>query len=179
MTKKLFDLDNAITPFKVKNDTDDTLVQLNNKELFSDINDIFSKTKVSGNNAPANVRYFRVSSGKYVIDLDSNSFCPKVSTLLNPKNFDALYLKQLENMIFSESENIDQNSLLNLVYIYSLINTKKYPIKITSNKCNRYLPKITNILNTFFNDNIQIIKSIYTMFNSEIDTKKEAVENKV
>lgn len=166
--KSNIELDNKI---QSKKHIDETV---NNDKLFNDIKDIFT-------NPATKVKYkvfFSINSGKLNINIDNTIFAPNSIVCLSGKSFNKKYMEQLESYIFNNKDELDQDKVYFIIYIFSFINKKLTPIKITSNKYFSKISTIVSILNKFFNDNYSIIFSMYTMFNSLLDTHIENTQVK-
>lgn len=141
----------------------------NNNELYDNIKKIFSEgEKVKKDNI-----YFTISKGMVDFKIDGTIFSPSKLSLLQPKKFEEIFIKQLESFIYNSKEEIDTSKLFPIIYLFSHINKNNYPIKIVTSGYNKLTPKICNVLNTFFNKNYSVIYSIYTMMNSIKDTEEE------
>lgn len=136
--------------------------KLDNDELYNNIKDIFEKDSVVKRN---NI-YFTSGKGKRIFNIDDTIFAPTPIVLLSSKNFEEMYMKQLESFIYNDKDSIDPDKLFMIIYIFNYINKKQYPITITSSKTNKLRDKIIKVMNTYFNKNYSIISSISTMFSS-------------
>jgi hypothetical protein len=123
-----------------------------------------------------NTVYFTSTRGKFEFNIDNTIFSPSKLTLLQIKKFEDIYLKQLENYIYTSKEEIDPDKLFPILYLFSQLNKNNYPVRIVTSNFNKLLPKICNILNKFYNKNYSVVMSIYTMFNSFKDTEEEKNE---
>lgn len=160
------DLNNTISDFQPQ------VINVNNNDLYESIKRVFNE----GQSVKREEKYFTPFSSKYIYNIDNTIFSPNTLVMLSGKRFDEKYLKQLESIIFTDKEELNTDQLFSLVYLFSFINKKQYPIKITSSKFIRMLPNVVNGLNFFFNKNYSVVYSIYTMFTSIKDTEKEAAE---
>jgi len=146
--------------------------------IFEKIKETFIKENVNMNTS-INKKYFSCKNAKYTFMIEKTILAPNASILISFSNFEEKYLNQLESYIFTNKEDINVEKLIVLCYLFSFINRNMIPICIKSNQYKKLLPKIIYTLNQFYNKNYSIIKSIYIMFNSLKDTKKEAGENNV
>lgn len=166
MNKKLFDKnDNLdIIPHKEPSIVPNHPTELNNiyvPEIIS------KKDKV----------YFVQNKGKVKFNINNTIFFPSNSTLLLMLNFTNAYLKQLESVLYNSREDIDTTGILEILMLYKYINKGKYPINIIVPGYIKLSSKICYTLNKFFNRNLSVINSIYTSFNSIIETENEQKEN--
>ena len=146
---------------------------VNNDELYDSIKKIFNE----GENIKKESVYFNAFKGVHKFDLDGTIFQPSSIVLLQPRRFEELYLKQLESFVYSNKEEVDTSKLFPIIYLFSMINKNNYPIRIVTGNYSKLLPKVCNILNSFFNKNYSVIYSIYTMFNTIKDTEEEGIKN--
>jgi len=160
------DLNNTISDFQPQ------VINVNNNDLYESIKRVFNE----GQSVKREEKYFTPFSSKYIYNIDNTIFSPNTLVMLSGKRFEEKYLKQLESIIFTDKEELNTDQLFALVYLFSFINKKQYPIKITSSKFIRMLPKIVGTLNKFFSANHSVIYSIYKMMNSITDTEKETAE---
>lgn len=135
-------------------------VVLNSNSMFTDIKDIFTKEQTERKFT----NYFTVSRGKVDFGIDNTILSPSSLVLLSSKRFEELYLKQLEDIIFTNQEEIDPDKLINLIFLIDFIKRDSYPIRIITGKYRKLAPKITNVLNNFVNKNYSILSSIHVMF---------------
>jgi len=124
-------------------------------------------------------QYFNesIKVAKIVYNIDGTSFEPLPVSLIGG-GFETKYDKQLNTLIFNDKDTMDENKLLEVLMMYNNINRNNYPICIRSTKYVRLLPRIVSSMNKFMNDNKSIIRSMYTMFNSNMETKKEQLKTK-
>lgn len=144
-------------------------VQISNNQLFDNIKNIFAEEKL----VVRNDVYFTPSKGAMEFKLDGTIFMPSPSTLLQPRKFEELYLKELESIIYNSKEQLDTDKLLPLIILFSHINKKNYPVRIVSGNYRKLLSKVCSVLNKFLNKNYTVIRSIYESFNSIKDTEEE------
>lgn len=150
------------------------VINVNNGDLYANIKRVFQE----GQTFKRQEKYFTPFSSKFIYNIDSTVFTPTSLVMLSGKRFEEKYLKQLESIIFTAEEELNTSQLFALVHLFSFINKKQYPIKITSSKFIGMLPKIVATLNLFVSKNYSILYSVYTMANSYIDTEKEASDAK-
>ncbi len=139
------------------------------EKVSSDFDDMFSNIK---KNAEKSIEeedkfkvYFTEKNVPSSLELDGTNFFPNTMTLLAGKNFSAKYAKQLNNVIFDKKGEINEDSLMTVIYLVNMIETGKAPIQIKSAKMVAYKQKIVKALNEYFNKNYVTLLSIYTMFN--------------
>lgn len=144
-------------------------VSIGNDELFENIKTIFAEEKL----VVRNEVYFTPTKGVMEFKLDGTIFMPSNTTLLQPRKFEELYLKELESIIYNSKEQLDTDKLLPLIILFSYINKKNYPVRIVSGNYRKLLSKVCSVLNNFLNKNYTVIRSIYESFNSIKDTEEE------
>ena len=148
--------------------TDETKVIKEDKdtrELLDYIKDSSTKEEIE---VEKNKVYFSISS-KTEVDVSRTYLVPSRLVVLSIKHFDTAYMKQLEGIIYTKKEELDPNKLMALIYLYEHIQKGKFPMKATCKNFSSLNGKINNVLNKFFNDNIDVIKGIFTMFKSNTD----------
>lgn len=160
------DLNNSIEEFQPQ------VINVNNGDLYEGIKRVFNE----GQSVKRAEKYFTPYSSKYIYNIDGTVFTPTTLVMLSGKKFEEKYLKQLESIIFTAEEELNTDQLLTLVHLFSFINKKQYPIKITSSKLIKMIPKVVSTLNIFVNKNYSILYSIYTMANSHVQSEKEVAE---
>lgn len=148
-------------------------VHLGNDQLYNSIKNIFTENK----QVVREDIYFTPAKGVIEYKLDNSMFCPSPVVLLQPRQFEKNYLKQLESIIYSTKEDIDVDKLLPLLILFSYVNKKNYPIRIVSSKYKSLLTKVCSVLNNFLNKNYSVIYTMYTTFNSIKDTEEEQLTN--
>lgn len=139
--------------------------------MLDSVKDIFSGNSVHNNNATL----FTHKKGLVKFNIDENIFSPNPVIFLRYGKFEEMYYKQLHDTLYAVKEQVDTSGLLSILYLYSLINKNRYPIRITSSRYVSYLPKICSVINKLFTEERLMIRTIYTMFNSEFHTEKESI----
>jgi len=121
--------------------------------------------------------YFKAQANgtKAVYSLDDSSIGPNANTMVGP-GFDSKYAKQLGKILTGEG--LNEGQMMELISLYSLISKKQYPVQLKSRKYIRLLPKIVVALNAFFNDYRTVLRSMYTMFSSNMQAKSEELKAK-
>jgi len=145
---------------------------LDNDQLYSNIKNIFTQDKVIERKEV----YFTPAKGVFEFNIDGSIFMPSRTILLQPKKLEALYLKELESIIYNSKEALDVDKLLPLIILFSHINKNNYPVRIVSGSYRKLLPKVCSVLNYFLNKNFAVIRSIYESFNSVKDTEDEQIK---
>lgn len=118
------------------------------------------------------VKYFTTAKSQYHYNLSDSSLAPNTKTLLKIKQFDKYYISQLEEIIYNVSEK-NFHELIDLLYLYREIGLNHYPIKLTYEKYPKLIDRITYLLNSFFQKENLLLKSLYEMINSQVETQKE------
>lgn len=139
------------------------------KKIFADIGNIFSKE------ADINFKvYFKTSDKdtKVKYSIDNSVFTPKPITRIGG-NFEKKYLKQLDSILHNETDDLDESGILGLFLLYRAIDNGDVPIQIRSNTNQQLLSKIVSAMNHFFNENKTLIRSMYIMFNSNMDSRNK------
>lgn len=116
--------------------------------------------------------YFKgnATGTKAVYSLDDSSLGPNPNTMFGP-GFDAKYAKQLAHVLTGEG--LNEAQMMELISLYALVSKKQYPIQLKSRKYIRLLPKIVVALNGFFNEYRTVLRSMYTMFSSNMQAKQD------
>lgn len=172
VVKPLSERDGEITdlePIVEPQESSVSEVKVLDDKLVGDINEMFSKEP--------DLRFkaiFKSSSKdcKFSYSVDKTIFEPNKFTMVGG-GFEEKYMNQLKSMLFNDDKKIDEGKLMELLYIYNHINKGHVPICLKSKKYVSMLTKIVNVVNRFFNENNGVIRGVYTMFNSHMDTVKE------
>ena len=160
----------AVVPESTSEVNDSVVHQpLGNDQLFENIKSIFTEEK----QVTRDDTYFTPAKGVFELNIDGSIFMPSRAILLQPRQFEELYLKELESIIYNSKEQLDIDKLLPLIILFSHINKKNYPIRIVSGNYRKLLSKVCSVLNNFLNKNYTVIRSIYESFNSIKDTEEE------
>lgn len=117
-------------------------------------------------------KYFTTAKSQYQYNLSDSSLAPNTKTLLKIKQFDKHYIAQLESIIYNVSEK-NFHELIDLLYLYREIGLNHYPIRITYERYPKLIERITYLLNHFFQKEELLLKSLYEMINSQVETQKE------
>ena len=125
------------------------------------------------NSSRKNVQYFTHTKGKVKFDIDKTILEPSVATALSGKNFEKAYNKQLNAIVYTNDEELNVLSLMQLVSLYQIIEKGLYPINLVSAKHKRKIIPIIVALNAFFNTNHQVISGIYNMMSTQSVTPKQ------
>ena len=122
------------------------------------------------------ITYFSGAKGKVSMNIDKTGLEPNKLTMLSGKRFDETYYNQLESFIYSSSEELNSDRLLELIMLYEHIEKGELPIRIVTGKYKSSVHKIVRTLNSFFHENAKVIKSISSMFKGKMNTpvKEEA-----
>lgn len=141
-----------------------------NKELFDDIKEI-----VQGNKEVKRVerKYFTISKSSLSYDIDDSPLEPSKLVMFNTRKLEDLYYEQLEGIIYTKSDTINPNNLVPILLLMDYAVKSNSPVTLKTNKYRRLLPRLIPVLNKFFNKNYSVLFSIYTMFNSYVDTEKK------
>lgn len=143
---------------------------IDNKELFDDIKEIIQGTKEVKREERT---YFSLYKCPLSYNVDDSPLAPSKLVLFNIRKFEELYLKQLEEIIYTKSDNINPNNLIPFLLLMNYIVKSNNPINLKTNRYRKLLPRINTTLNKFFTKNYSVLFSIYTMFNSYVDTEKK------
>jgi len=147
-------------------------VRLDNDHLFNGIKNIF--TNDTDTVKVDKVVYFNQGKNNTGFVIDNTILSPTPAVVLGVIGFERKYLDQIEKMIFNDLEKLNPEHLFTLVYLVDMFEKKMGPLKLVSNRNRRLVPKMTNVLNTFFNKNYNVLKSIYVMFNGlAVEKEKE------
>lgn len=123
--------------------------------------------------------FFSSTQGHTSLYVDNMCFEPKPIVLLQIKQFNKGYQRQLLNILLNSQQQISQD-LISLLRVFKELNKNNYPIRLVSGRHNKVLSKVCSSLNQFFNENYKNLYDIYTMFNSIKDTETEQqLNNKV
>lgn len=118
-------------------------------------------------------KYFTLSKGKKVFNLDSTNLIPSKLTLLNIRKFEQSYKQQLEALFFNDRDMVDMKDIAFIMFLYGLINKGDYPIEVKSIRFKHLLSRIVKVLNEFFNEQKGFLESTYKSINSEKDSEEE------
>lgn len=148
-------LKNTIVP-----DNGAVILNLDSNKMFNNIKDIFTNEK-----KPEEINnYFTVGKGKFKFSIDNTIFTPSTLTLLGGKKFEERYVKQLEQFIFTDKEELNPDTLIHLIFMMDFIKKDNFPITITTGKHRHFINKIVNSMNNFFKKNYSVLSSIHVMF---------------
>ena len=122
-----------------------------------------------------NINYFTLGKGKLNFLIDGSFLEPNRLTLLRVTKFEEAFYEQLKSYIYNDSDTIEPKFLFNLTFIYNEIKTGKHPIKLSTKKHKRLLPRIVKVANEFFKDEKGLIASIHNMTMTSLfdEDKKE------
>ncbi len=143
----------------------DTLGFLNN--MFKNIGDVYKEDKFTHSKPTT---YFTDGQSVYRYNLDGTHLEPTIKTALSGARFDQVYLKQLESILYTESDKLDENQLFHLIRLYGFFeevrkHDQNAKVKLISGKYHRFIPRMVKILNQFLKANESIIQSSYKMMN--------------
>lgn len=106
-------------------------------------------------------------SARLMYNIDGTALTPSVATLLSGK-FVAAYTNELEAAMNDDSTERNSMRFVEICRLLRSSDQQNAPVSIVSGKYVRRLPDIAKALNTFMNENAEVIKAITTMMNNEI-----------
>lgn len=118
------------------------------------------------------VVYFKLGC-KHTVNIDKSGLIPSNLVFLSGSRFESIYMKELESILYSGNNKLNTDKLLGLIYLYDMIKAGKYPTTLITSKYKKFNGYINRTLNAFMNNNLPVIKSMYGMFNSEVEKTKD------
>lgn len=129
---------------------------------FKHISEVYKNAEMT---KPKADKFFTPKKGKIAFSIDKTIFEPSPVVALSTKSFEEKYVKQLEQYIFNDKDDLDVDKIIGILHLITFIKNGTTPIGLVTNGKFKYLlPKICNGMNTFFFKNYATILSILEMF---------------
>lgn len=148
-------------------------------ELNEHLNTLFqSATKVGGQSLPTPRKtFFTTNKTKLRYGIDGSSLSPGRRAMFGPGKFEDRYKAQLEDMAFGQGESLNLAGLIGLLQLLDFIEAAGRPIKLESGRMRTHLPVITKVLNEFYAQNYEVLRSMGKMFRETLTTELNVSES--
>lgn len=153
----------TVDPIVTKSEESDEF----NVQRFAEIHELINRDL---DQAPKSVYFKSTGVGRSTYSLDNSCFMPSVMCCIGG-SFEKKYQQQLKDILTEKG--MTQSNMMGVIVLYRSISLGHVPILIKSKKYSKLLPVICKALNTFFYEYRVTIRSMYTMFNSNVTTKTE------
>ena len=105
---------------------------------------------------------------KQSFGIDGTALAPTRRVLLSGARFEQAYTAQLNSTLFNDQDSLEMGALMALISLSDVVEETKRPIRLMSQALRAKLPTICKALNTFYQDNHQVIRGISKQLSSQV-----------